>query len=84
MSKEYTHFEIRALAEGVWAAIHKEGGAAYSNAGIVDLGGRVLLFDAFDMAVAGRELRQAILDLTGRAPTWVVNSHEHGDHWGGN
>jgi glyoxylase-like metal-dependent hydrolase (beta-lactamase superfamily II) len=72
------------LADGVWAAVHKEGGAAYSNAGIVDLGGRVLLFDTFDMAVAARELRQAILDLTGRAPAWVVNSHEHGDHWGGN
>ena len=32
------HFELHELAEGVYAAIAIEGGAAFSNAGIVDLG----------------------------------------------
>jgi len=33
------HFDLHQLAEGVYAAIAIEGGAAFSNAGIVDLGG---------------------------------------------
>lgn len=81
---KYTHFTLHKLAEGVFAAIHKEGGAAYSNAGIIDLGEKTLVFDAFDMAVAAKELLKAAKELTGRHPTWLVNSHKHGDHWGGN
>jgi cyclase len=80
----YRHFSIQELSEGVFAAIHQEGGAAYSNAGIIDLGGQTLVFDTFDMAVAAKELLAACEDLTGRRPAWVVNSHKHGDHWGGN
>ncbi len=81
---EYTHFSIHTLADGIHAAIHKEGGAAYSNSGIIDLGDSTLVFDTFDMAVAAKELSGAAEDLTGRSPAWVVNSHKHGDHWGGN
>jgi cyclase len=80
----YHHFTIHELASGIYAAIHKEGGAAYSNAGIIDLGDRTLIFDAFDMVVAAKELLKAAKELTGRHPTWLVNSHKHGDHWGGN
>jgi cyclase len=81
---EFQHFSIHELAEGVFAAIHREGGAAYSNAGILDLGGQTLIFDAFDMLEAAEELLKASESLTGRRPRWVVNSHKHGDHWGGN
>ena len=81
---EYKHFSIHTLDEGIFAAIHKEGGAAYSNAGIIDLGGSTVVFDTFDMAVAAKELMDACKDLTGRVPSWVINSHKHGDHWGGN
>jgi cyclase len=81
---EYQHFSIHTLDEGVFAAIHKEGGAAHSNAGIIDLGGSTVVFDTFDLAVAAKELLIACKELTGRAPAWVVNSHKHGDHWGGN
>ena len=81
---EYTHFSIHTLADGIHAAIHKEGGAAYSNSGIIDLGDSTLVFDTFDMAVAAKELLVAAEELTKRSPAWVVNSHKHGDHWGGN
>jgi cyclase len=84
MPIETKHFDLHQLAEGVYAAIHKEGGAAYSNAGIVDIGERVLVFDAFDMLSAAKELRSAIEKLIGKPVTWLVNSHKHGDHWGGN
>jgi cyclase len=81
---DFSHFSIQELGEGVFAALHKEGGAAYSNAGIIDLGGRVLVFDAFESLTAGKELHTAVTHLTGKRATWLANSHKHGDHWGGN
>ena len=39
------HFHLEPLTEGVYAAIARDGGAAGSNAGIIDLGDRCLLFD---------------------------------------
>lgn len=83
-SHSCTHFDLIQLAEGVFVVLHKEGGAAYSNAGFVDLGERVLLFDTLETLAAARELREMILQMTGRLPTWVVNSHKHADHWTGN
>lgn len=54
-----------------------------SNAGIVDLGDETLVFDALLTRAAATELRKAAVELTGRAPRYVVNSHAHGDHvWG--
>jgi glyoxylase-like metal-dependent hydrolase (beta-lactamase superfamily II) len=77
------HFSIWQIADGVFAAIATEGGAAISNAGIIDLGGRTLVFDAFMTPQAGRDLRLAAQQLTGREPGLVVNSHYHNDHiWG--
>jgi glyoxylase-like metal-dependent hydrolase (beta-lactamase superfamily II) len=78
------HFELEQLAAGVYAAIHRKGGAAHSNAGIVDLGGRTLVFDALATPQAAEELRDAAARLTGRPATYVVNSHADHDHWLGN
>jgi glyoxylase-like metal-dependent hydrolase (beta-lactamase superfamily II) len=54
------------------------------NASIVDLGGRVLVVDTFISARAGAELRKAARRLTGAEAAWVVNTHFHNDHCGGN
>jgi cyclase len=78
------HFELVALTEGVYAAIGIPGGAAYSNAGIVDLGDSTLVFDTFDTHIAGSDLRAAAETLSGRPVTYVINSHFHADHWLGN
>jgi cyclase len=78
------HFELKQLAKGVYAAIATEDGAAYSNAGIVDLGDQTLIFDAFETPQAANDLRLAAEHLTGRPPTCVIISHSHADHWCGN
>jgi glyoxylase-like metal-dependent hydrolase (beta-lactamase superfamily II) len=78
------HFELEELAAGVYAAVAIEGGAAYSNAGIIDLGEQTLVFDAFDSPVAADDLRIAAEQLTGRPASYVINSHVHADHWLGN
>jgi cyclase len=74
------HFRIEQIGEGAWAAIHRAGGWAVGNAGIVDLGEMTLVFDATITPEAGSDLRQAAVALTGRAPGYVALSHYHNDH----
>ncbi len=78
------HFQIEPLTDGVYAAIVKPGGLAISNAGIVDLGDRVLLFDMLGAPQAARDLIAAAEQLTGRPVRAAVNSHWHFDHMAGN
>ncbi len=75
------NFSIQLLAKGVWAAIHNDkSGHAISNAGIVDLGDKTLVFDAFINPDAALELRKVAEQLTGHPVSFVINSHFHDDH----
>jgi cyclase len=77
------HFSLQELGEGVYAALHAPGGWAQSNAGIIDLGDRTLVYDAFLSPLATRDLLAAAQALTGRPARLVLNSHYHNDHiWG--
>jgi len=78
------HFRLQQLAEGVYAAIHREGGGAIGNAGIVDLGDRTLVYDTFIAPQPAEDLRAAAEALTGRPVDTVINSHWHSDHMWGN
>ena len=81
---ESKHFTIQKLAEGVFAAVAKSGGYAICNAGIVDLGDATLIFDPFMTPEAAKDLKKAAALLTGHQVKYVVNSHYHNDHIGGN
>jgi glyoxylase-like metal-dependent hydrolase (beta-lactamase superfamily II) len=74
------HFELKELAEGVYAALGKAGSPTFSNAGIIDLGSQTLVLDAFELPAAGADLRAAAEQLTGRPVTAVILSHVHSDH----
>jgi cyclase len=75
------HFDVVSVGEGLFTCIHRVGGGALSNSGILDLGGRTLLIDAMGTLAAGRDLRAAAEDLFGR-PVWaVILTHPHSDHW---
>ena len=77
------HFALERLADGVYAAIHRHGGWAIGNSGIVDLGGRTMVFDSTLTPQAAAELRAAAEELTGQPVSFVINSHFHNDHiWG--
>ena len=78
------HFELKQIAEGVYAAIAVAGGAARSNAGIIDSGDHTIIFDTFLTPTAAEDLRAAAEHLTGRPASYVINSHAHSDHWCGN
>jgi cyclase len=77
------NFRLQPLAEGVYTAIHVDGGAAIGNAGIVDLGGRPLVYDTLMTPQAGEDLRTAAEALFSRPVGAAINSHWHYDHiWG--
>lgn len=78
------HFHLEQVAEGVYAALATIDGGAVCNAGIIDLGNQVLVFDTFLTPYAAKDLRAAAEQLTGRAVTTIINSHWHGDHVHGN
>jgi glyoxylase-like metal-dependent hydrolase (beta-lactamase superfamily II) len=78
------NFEIHQLAEGVFACIHKFGGKAICNTGIIDNGRETLVFDTFLSPEVAEEIQQ-VVDHYGLSPLrYVVNSHAHNDHIRGN
>ncbi|WP_285395345.1 MBL fold metallo-hydrolase [Lysinibacillus sp. fls2-241-R2A-57] len=81
---ETDYFTLHALCDGIFAAIAKPGQGAWSNAGIIDLGEELLVFDSLSTPSAGRELRRQAESLTGKKVKYLINSHYHGDHVFGN
>lgn len=78
------HFGLERLADGVYAAVHADGGWVVCNVGLVDLGERTLVFDTGLTPQGALDLHAVAVALTGRAPYYVVNSHYHNDHIRGN
>jgi len=81
---ESPFFKLVAVREGIWAALATDFTAAVGNSSIVDLGGRWLVVDTFMSARAATDLHEVVRSLAGDEPLWVVNTHSHMDHVGGN
>ena len=77
-------FKLVAAGEGIWAAVATDFTAAVGNSAVVDLGGRWLVVDTFMSARAATDLHEVVRRLAGDEPLWVVNTHAHMDHVGGN
>lgn len=79
------HYELHLITNGVWAAIHLEkGGEAICNAGIIDLGDKTIIVDAFLSPVASAQLKKDAERLTGKPVSFLINTHYHNDHTRGN
>ena len=81
---ENQFFTCTEVRKGIYAAVVKDGQGALGNAGFVDLGEELLVFDTFMIPQAAAALRQAAEEQTGKKVKYVVNSHYHGDHTNGN
>ncbi|RMG23713.1 MAG: MBL fold metallo-hydrolase [Bacteroidetes bacterium] len=81
---ESSHFELVPLARGVYACIHRAGGKAICNAGIVDNGEATFIFDTFLSPEAAAELPEMVKKLKLSPLKYVINSHYHNDHIRGN
>ncbi len=78
------HFKVVKLSNGVFACIHREGGRAIGNAGIIDNGEATIIFDSFLSPAATKELISLVGQMKLSPITYVVNSHAHSDHIRGN
>jgi len=77
-------FAVKKIGEGVYAAIGSDGGKAGSNAGFVVGENGVLVIDTFEEVGPARELLAEIRKVTNLPIRFVVNTHYHLDHTGGN
>ncbi|WP_010676726.1 MBL fold metallo-hydrolase [Bacillus timonensis] len=79
-----THFTLEKVSSYVYAAVAKKGSGSVANAGFVNLGDQLLIFDTFNTQQASADLKKIAEKITNQSVTWVINSHWHGDHIRGN
>jgi len=77
-------FEIKPIADGVYAAIARPAYKVNCNAAIIILGDAVLVVDTHSKPSAARALIEQIKKLTPKPVKFVVNTHFHWDHYQGN
>ncbi len=77
-------FKLTKVADGVYAAIGVAGGKAGSNAGFVIGPKGVAVIDTFLSPPPAQELLAEIRKLTTQPIRYVVDTHYHLDHTGGN
>jgi cyclase len=77
-------FDIKPVAEGVYAAIAKPAYRVNCNAAIILLDDGVLVVDTHSKPTAARALIEQIRKLTPKPVKYVVNTHFHYDHYQGN
>lgn len=78
------NFQWVELAEGVYSCIHKFGGKAICNVGVVDNGHETIIFDSFLSPEVAIEMVEAVREMGLSPVKYVVNSHFHNDHIRGN
>jgi len=77
-------FDIKPVADGVYAAISKPAYKLNCNAAIILIDDSVLVVDAHSKPSAARALIEQIKKLTPKPVKYVVNTHFHWDHYQGN
>src|SRR5436190_16432724 len=77
-------FDIKPVADGVYAAIAKPTYKVNCNAVIILLDDGVLVVDTHSKPSAARALIEQIKKLTPKPVKYVVNTHFHWDHYQGN
>ena len=77
-------FDIKPMADGVYAAIAKPAYKINCNAAIILLGDSVLVVDTHSKPSAARALIEQIKKITNKPVRYVVNTHFHWDHYQGN
>ena len=77
-------FALKKVADGVYAAVATPGGKAGSNSGFIVGGNGVVVVDTFLSPAPAAALLAEIHKLTQLPVRYVVNTHYHLDHTGGN
>jgi glyoxylase-like metal-dependent hydrolase (beta-lactamase superfamily II) len=77
-------FDIKPVADGIYAAIAKPAYKVNCNAAIIILDDGVLVVDTHSKPSAARALIEQIKKVTPKPVKFVVNTHFHWDHYQGN
>jgi cyclase len=77
-------FTVKKLADGIYAAVSPDRSKAGSNAGFVVGDNGVVVIDTFQDVGPARDLLAEIRKVTNLPIRFVVNTHYHLDHTGGN
>jgi glyoxylase-like metal-dependent hydrolase (beta-lactamase superfamily II) len=77
-------FTVKKIGDGVYAAIGADSGKAGSNAGFVVGSNGVVVIDTFEAVGPARDLLAEIRKITNLPIRFVINTHYHLDHTGGN
>jgi glyoxylase-like metal-dependent hydrolase (beta-lactamase superfamily II) len=77
-------FTVIRIGEGVYAALGVDGGAAGSNAGFIVGSNGVAVVDTFTAVAPAKDLLAEIRKVTNLPIRYVINTHYHLDHVGGN
>ncbi len=77
-------FTVKKIGEGVYAAVGSDGGKAGSNAGFIVGANGVVVVDTFQDVGPARDLLAEIRKITNLPIRFVINTHYHLDHTGGN
>jgi cyclase len=78
------NFTVKKIGEGVYAAVSPDHSKAGSNAGFIVGGNGVAVVDTFADDGSAKELLAEIRKVTDLPIRYVVNTHYHLDHTGGN
>jgi len=77
-------FTIKKIGDGVYAAISADGSKSGSNAGFIVGSNSVAVVDTFTQPDSARQLLAEIRKITSLPIRYVINTHYHLDHTGGN
>ena len=77
-------FSVSKISEGVYAAVSPDRSKAGSNAGFVIGSNGVLVVDTFTNVASANDLLAEIRKVTNLPIRFVINTHYHLDHTGGN
>jgi cyclase len=77
-------FDIKQMADGVYAALSKPVYKINCNAAIILFDDSVLVVDTHSKPSAARALIEQVKKLTDKPVKYVVNTHFHWDHYQGN
>lgn len=78
------NFTLKKIGEGVYAAISPDGSKAGSNAGFIVGDGGVVVVDSFIDPIPAQEMLREIRKISKLPVLYLVNTHYHLDHTGGN
>ncbi len=84
ITQENPDFTIKKVGDGVYVAIASDTGKAGSNAGFIIGSNGVVVVDTFQGVAPAQTLLAEIQKLTKLPVRFVVNTHYHLDHTGGN